>query len=179
MGRDELMMMQFLSGAGGGNLGGLSVGGGLLQVVYLAFLLAVPIFRPDRIKVVSSFRAAYTCFGLSIITPSVVSLLMMYVASPNGGPGGGAEGIQSLYLLTAAGPILFGVSVILAMKAIVPGFIPPQNSGRPTSLDERRSNADSDSFNGGVESRMPASSHRLCQNADGDSFTGGAESMSP
>ena len=153
MGRDELMMMQFLSGAGGGL--GLGGGGGLLQVVYLAFLLAVPIFRPERIRVVSSFRAAYTCFGLSIIIPSAVSLMMMYVASPMGGLGGGAAGIQPLYLLTSAGPILFGISVILAMKAIVPGFIPPQNSGRPTSLDERRSNADGNSFNGGSESKSP------------------------
>ncbi len=176
MGRDDLMMMQFLSGAGGG-LGGLGGGSGWLQVVYLAFLLAIPIFRPERIKVVSSFRAAYTCFGLSIIIPSAVSLLMMYVASPMGGPGAGANGIQPFYMLTAAGPILFGISVILAMRAIVPGFIPPQNSDRPTSLYDRQSNADSDSFSGGAEPRMPASTNRFRQNTDGDSVDG-AESMS-
>lgn len=33
-----------------------------------------------------------------------------------------------MQLFNAAGPILFGISIILVMKAIVPGFIPPQCS---------------------------------------------------
>ncbi len=150
MGREELWMMQ-LFGGGGGWL----QSGGWLQVVFLAFLLAVPIFRPERIRVVSSYRGAFVCFALSIIVPSAAAVLMMNLVSPGGVPGGGLSGIQTFQLFNAAGPVLFGISLILAMKAIVPGFIPPQNSGRPTSLDERRSNADGDSFTGGAESMSP------------------------
>jgi hypothetical protein len=149
MGREELLMMQLYGGGGGWLLSG-----GWLQVVYLAFLLAVPVFRPERIRVVSSYRGASLCFALSIIVPSVVSVLMMNLASQAGGRGGGQFGMetfqQAFQLINAAGPVLFGISLILAMKAIIPGFIPPQNSGRPTSLDERTSTAGAGSSAGNV-----------------------------
>jgi hypothetical protein len=150
MGREELLMMQ-LFGGGSGSL----QSGGWLQVVFLAFLLAVPIFKPERIRVVSSYRLAYVCFALSIIVPSAVSVLMMSLVFPDGRPGRGLSGIPTFQLFNAAGPVLFGISLILAMKAIVPGFIPPPNSGRPTSPDERRSNADVDSRTGGAGAISP------------------------
>jgi hypothetical protein len=145
MGREELWMMQ-LFGGGGGWL----QSGGWLQVVFLGFLLAVPIFRPERIRVVSSFRGAYVCFALSLIVPSAASVLMMNLVSPGGIPGGGFSGIPMFQLFNAAGPVLFGISVILAMKAIVPGFIPPQSLRRPTSYDEPTSTAGGGSIDGDV-----------------------------
>lgn len=81
MGRDELWMMQLF----GGGTGWLQ-SGGWLQVVYLVFLLAIPIFRPERIRVVSSYRGAYFCFALSIIVPSAASVLMTSLLSPGGVP---------------------------------------------------------------------------------------------
>jgi hypothetical protein len=130
MGRDELWMMQLFGG------GGWMQSGGWLQVVFLAFLLGVPIFRPERIRVVSSYRGAYFCFALSIIVPSAASVLMTNLLSPGGVPGNGLPGIQMLQLFNAAGPLLFGISIILVMKAIVPGFIPPQSVRRPTNQDD-------------------------------------------
>ena len=151
MGREELWMMQMFGGGGG-----WLQSGGWLQVVFLAFLLAVPIFRPERIRVVSSYRGAYVCFALSIIVPSAASVLMTTLVSPGGVPGDGLSGIQTLQLFNAAGPVLFGISVILAMKAIVPGFIPPQSIRRPTSYDEQTSTAGGGSIGGVVaESKSP------------------------
>ncbi len=143
MGREELWMMQLLGGGGG--VGWLQ-SGSWLQVVFLAFLLAVPIFRPERIRVVSSYRGAYICFALSIIAPSAASVLMMNLVSPGGVPGDGLSGIQTYQLFNAAGPILFGISIILVMKAIVPGFIPPQSVRRPTNHDDSPSTASGSSI---------------------------------
>ncbi len=143
MGRDELWMMQLLGGGGG-----WMQSGGWLQVVFLAFLLAIPIFRPERIRVVSSYRRAYICFALSIVVPSASSVLMMNLVSAGGVPGGGFSGFPAIQLFNAAGPVLFGISVILAMKAIVPGFIPPETFRHRTSYDEPPTSVGGDSFNG-------------------------------
>lgn len=151
MGRDELWMMQLF----GGGTGWLQ-SGGWLQVVYLAFLLAIPIYRPERIRVVSSYRGAYFCFALSIIVPSAASVLMTSLLSPGGVPGNGLPGIQMMQLFNAAGPIFFGISIILVMKAIVPGFIPPQTVQRPTSYGDPPSNAGGGSWSENVtESQSP------------------------
>lgn len=141
MGREELLMMQLF---GGGGASGWMPSGGWLQVVYLAFLFAIPIFRPERIRVASSYRGAYLCFALSIIVPSAASVLMMNLLSPGGVTADGLSGIQLLQLFNAAGPVLFGISIILAMKAIVPGFIPPQSARRPTNHDDPSSTAGGD-----------------------------------
>ena len=111
MGREELLMMQ-LFGGGGGWL----QSGGWLQVVFLAFLVAVPILRPERIRVVASYRSAYVCFALSIIVPSAASVLMMTLVSPGGVSGGGFSGIQTIQLFNAAGPVLFGISLIQSFR---------------------------------------------------------------
>lgn len=144
MGREELMMMQLFGG------GGWLQSGGWLQVVFLAFLLAVPILKPERIRVVASYRGAYVCFALSLIVPSAASVLMTSLVSPGGIPGGGFSGIPMFQLFNAAGPVLFGISVILAMKAIVPGFIPPQNVRRPSSFGEPTLTAGGGSIDGDV-----------------------------
>jgi len=130
MGRDELLMLQLFGGGAG-----LTQSGGWLQVLYLAFLLAVPVLRPERIRVVSSYRAAWFCFALSIIVPSAASVVMLYAVAP-GGTSGGFPGMQTLQLFNAAGPVLFGISLILAMKAVVPGFIPPTTSQSPSGTGQ-------------------------------------------
>jgi hypothetical protein len=141
MSRENLLMMQLF---GGGS------SSGWLQVVFLVFLLAVPILSPERIRVVSSYRRAYVFFALSIIVPSAASVLMSTVVAPVGLAGSGVTGIQALQLFNAAGPVLFGLSLIFAMKAVVPGFIPPQTSRRTTSHDEPRSTEGGVSVDGDV-----------------------------
>lgn len=151
LGRDELWMMQMFGGGGG-----WMQSGGWLQGVYLAFLIAIPIFRPERIRVTSAYRGAYMCFALSILVPSAVSALMMSLLPPGGVPGDGLPGIQMIQLFNAAGPILFGISIILVMKAIVPGFIPPQNVHRPTSYGDPPSKMGGGSWGENVtESQSP------------------------
>mgnify|MGYP007079508514 CR=1 FL=1 len=145
MGREELLMMQLLGGGGG-----WLQSGGWLQVVFLVFLFAIPIRWPERIRVVSLYRSAYLFFALSIIVPSVSSVLMTSLVMP-GGMGGGSfgsdfSGMLILRLLNAAGPVLFGISVILVMKAIVPGFIPPPTSRSSASHDESPSTGVGRSF---------------------------------
>lgn len=125
MGREELLMMQMFGGSG------------LLQVVFLAFLLAVPVFRPERIRIISTYRYACICFALSIIVPSAAYVLLIDLVSAGGSSGSGFTGIQTLQMFNAAGPILFGISLILATKSVIPGFIPPQNVSRPTTLAEK------------------------------------------
>ena len=132
MSRQELLFMQLF---GGGTTGQQATG--WLYVVFLVFLLAVPILKPDRIRVAKSFRASFFYFALSVTVPPVLSTLM-YSLQQNGAGGGGfgggiggaanADGIPTLLLLNGAGPLLFCVSLVLAMKAVVPSFIPPVES---------------------------------------------------
>ena len=130
-----MLMLQLL---GGGGSGGWLQSGGWLHVLFLAFLLAVPILWPERIRVVASYRASWICFALSIFVPNVISVAMIYAVSPDG-TRGSFPGMPSLQLINAAGPVLFGISLILAMKAVVPGFIPPSTSPRPTVQTEPQS----------------------------------------
>ena len=150
MGRNELLMMQLFGGGGG-----LVQSVGLLQVVFLTFLIAVPILKPERIRVVSSYRRAFIFFALSTIVPSVTSVLMTSVLAP-GGQSGEFLGTMPLFLLlNVAGPVLFGISIILLMKAIVPGFIPPPGYRRPTSFDDPQWKAGGSVDRDGAESESP------------------------
>ncbi len=139
MSSDQFMMLRMLNG-------GLMSGSGWIQVVFLAFLLGIPVFRPETIRRVSRYRSACVCFGLSLILPGLGTLLMPAMQSITGGGragnrfgGGGGEhwmlslfsGTEWMQILSSAGPILFGVSVIFALGSVIPGFIPPQSS-RPS-----------------------------------------------
>ncbi len=141
MNSDQYLMMQLL----GGGLAGL--GSTWLKVVFLAFLMAIPVLRPESIKTLSLYRRACVCFGISIIIPGAVTLLMMVAMLPGGGGMGINNGSQTLFgqglaqMLNAGGPMLFGLSVIFALRALVPGFIPPV-SPRPSVRSEPNATAD-------------------------------------
>lgn len=108
-----------------------------LHVVFLIFLLAVPIFRPEQIRVIASFRRAWVCFALSIIAPGAVSILTSAVIMPGASPRNMSAGTPLLSFVTAAGPVFFGMSLIFAMKAVVPGFIPPKDFESSSRFDDR------------------------------------------
>jgi len=158
MSAEQMLLMRQL---GGGLLAG---GSAWVQVVFLAFLLWVPVFRPERIRIVSLFRRAYVCFALSVIIPSTAPLLVAAVMGPaglGGRAGGGFSGALfsngALQLLTAMGPVLFGISLICALGAVVPSFIPPPSS-RPSarSYDVDSSAGDDSSGDGfSAESKSP------------------------
>ncbi|MEO2035021.1 MAG: hypothetical protein ABGZ35_23315 [Planctomycetaceae bacterium] len=159
MNSQELMFMQLYGG------GLLSAGSTWLKVVFLAFLLGVPVYRPERIRNVSLYRRAYMCFGLSIIIPSASTFLLAAVMSPGGTGMGRSIGNSSslagnglLQLLGAAGPVLFGISLICALGAVVPGFIPPPGSRNSGRLQDTSSSTEDDESPGGrgsTESMSP------------------------
>ena len=126
MNSEQMLMMQLYGG------GMFSAGGGWLKVIFLASLIAIPILRPERIILLSQYRRACMAFGVSIVLPGVATILMSALITPNvvgGGMGNslpaGILGIGLLQLLTGSGPLLFGLSIIFLLKAIVPKFIPP------------------------------------------------------
>lgn len=126
MNPDQLMMMQLF---GGGIMG---TGAAWTKCIFLAFLLLVPILRPHQIRILSMFRRACTCFGLSLILPGIANIVLTTAivqgaaGTPYGAvPSSGALGMTLLRVLSGAGPVLFGLSVIFALRAVVPGFIPP------------------------------------------------------
>ena len=131
---NDYLMMQLFSG-------GLSSmqSSGWLHVVFLIFLLAVPIFRPERIRVVASFRRAWVCFALSMIAPSAASILTSNLIMPGVAAGNMPTGTPLLSFFNAAGPVFFGMSLVFAMKAVVPGFIPPPDFDRSSRFDDHGS----------------------------------------
>jgi len=112
----------------------LSGGTGWTQATLLASLFLVLIFRPDRIRSRTLFYVACWCFGLSLlISPTLNVLVSVLGTSPFGGPRG--PGGSPLVALVAylSGPVLFGLAVLLALLALVPGpgqatqFQPPRH----------------------------------------------------
>ena len=123
MGREELLLMQLF----GGGAGWIQTGG-WMQVVYLVFLLLVPLKWPERIRVVAAFRLAWLLFACSVFLPSIASIVISNLVPSSGGFRSSGENLWFMQLANAIGPCCFGASLILAMKAVVPRFVPPQDS---------------------------------------------------
>jgi len=107
---------------------------GWTHATLLASLFLVLVFRPERIRSRTLFYIACWCFGLSLlISPTLNVLVSVLGSSPFGGPRG--PGGSPLVALVAylSGPVLFGLSVLLALLALVPGpgqatqFQPPRH----------------------------------------------------
>ncbi len=110
---------------------------GLGHAALLTGLFIVLIFRPERIRSRTLFYLACWSLALSILLPPLVSLLLGapgagFLAGPRGySPPGGL----SLIFMVAigSGPVLYGVSVLLGLLALVPGprqpspFQPPKH----------------------------------------------------
>jgi hypothetical protein len=118
----------------------LGAGTGWTQATLLAGLFLVLIFRPERIRSRTLFYLACWCFGLSLLVSPAVTVLFSVLGlgsfvgprAPGsfGGPGGSVLLSSVAYL---SGPVLFGLSVLLGLLALVPApgratpFQPPRH----------------------------------------------------
>lgn len=119
---DDLFLRQLLVGGG---LGVLSGGGlGLAQVAVVIGLFLAAIYQPERILSRGLFRWACVLLALSFIVPTLLNALILPLS---GGPipmrGGGSGTGPWLLIITlssAIGPVLFGLSLVFALFAMVP-----------------------------------------------------------
>ena len=66
----------------------LGGGQGLLQVAFLAGLLLIPVFKPERIHKPGLFKVACLLFAISIMAPSAISLIFSSIPGFPGFPSG-------------------------------------------------------------------------------------------
>lgn len=123
---DDLLRLQLQ----GGGLGGLFTSGkSWISAVLLAFLFAVAVFRPERIINAKALRKAFVFLALSIVLPSLGYMLVLLAAfgtSPSGiSRAGSGIPVLIMQFFNNAPPILLGISILFAMVAVVPRFIPP------------------------------------------------------
>jgi hypothetical protein len=131
MSQDAFLMQQMLSTLMGG-------GRDWLEAAFLLGLFAAALFKRQHIHNVALFRRSFYIFGLSILVPPCLVLLLAYAMSgfAPGSPGlsGGPRGALSVSLgstllgpiIAAVGPVLLAISIICAFLALVPTFIPPE-----------------------------------------------------
>jgi hypothetical protein len=115
-------------------------GTGWTHATLLASLFLVLIFRPERIRSRTLFYVACWCFALSVlVAPTLTALFSVTGWNPFAGPSGpgvfGGPGGSPLVTMVAylSGPVLFGLSVLFGLLALVPGprqdspFQPPRH----------------------------------------------------
>lgn len=111
----------------------LGSGQGWLQVGFLLCLFAVLLFRPERIRSPALFRLALLLFVLSVIVPHVLTFcfaFLQYIHDDFSITFGKGSNWLLVTLQGASGPILLGLSLILAFEALSPGS-PPQRRASP------------------------------------------------
>jgi hypothetical protein len=93
-----------------------------LKVAMLLGLLAVLIYRPERVRRPAAMTCACWLFALSIVIPPVLNALVG-IAVDTGMSTRYRSSAQSPELITlviAVGPMLFGISVLLSLLSLVP-----------------------------------------------------------
>jgi hypothetical protein len=104
-----------------------------LQVATLLGLLAALLYRPERIRMPVLFRVACVLLALSVLAgPTITGMLMFLQGLDSGGfrPGRGSDDLWMALgpLVNAAGPVLLGTSILLALIAVSPK---PRRPGDP------------------------------------------------
>jgi len=106
---------------------------GFGQATLMASLFLVLVFRPERIRHRGLFSLACWLFALSVLIPPVINLLLGalgggLLANPRNLSGTGGYGLV-LAVAMGCGPILFGLSLLMALLALRPG--PPPGPFQP------------------------------------------------
>ncbi len=109
----------------------LGTGQGWLTVGFLLCLFAVLLFKPERIRSAGLFAWAWLLFALSIIAPPVLTFCLQFLQIVDGSPSrpGGEIGSLLLALQGVSGPVLFGLSLMLAFLALNPSSRPRSHMG--------------------------------------------------
>lgn len=94
------------------------------QTAVMVSLFLAVIYRPERIHHPGMFRWACVLLVLSLVVPSVLSVALVWSgANPNPMRGPSPMGASGtiLALISPVGPVLFGLSVLFGLFALLPG----------------------------------------------------------
>jgi hypothetical protein len=96
---------------------------GWIQVVYLAAMFAVVMWRKESIVNWGLFRASYLFFGASLVVPSIVLPIIQWIVpgAGFGGPGrmtGSSIGTQ--IFMNSVGPACFAGAVVCGLACMAP-----------------------------------------------------------
>lgn len=131
---DLMEMMFFRQMLGGGD--------SWVQAVFLAGVFLVVLFRRDQIVSPYMFRVSVILYVLSYILPLLLSAVLQFTLRGSGrvmgrGPGDSGELLQ--ILMTAVGPLLLGLAIMLCVLSMLPPQSrypgPPQRPPQPHPLD--------------------------------------------
>jgi hypothetical protein len=111
---NEQMFLNMMMG------GGLN-GSGWINAVMAAALFAVLIFQPKAIVRPGQFRVACWIFGVSLVAPTLVTLIQIALGSMGGGGRfGSSMGDPSALLVMLLPPLLLAASFVLAADSLIP-----------------------------------------------------------
>jgi hypothetical protein len=127
---EYLLMRQFL-GAGGESW---------THAVFLLGVFLIVIFRREQIVSAYMFRVSIILFALSLILPVVlVAIMQIDLTSTAGFVRGESRNNLFRILMAAAGPVLFGISVVMCLLSMLPYQsrypAPPERPELPHPLD--------------------------------------------
>jgi hypothetical protein len=110
----------------------LAGGSGWMEPTLLAGMLAVLVFRPERLRHRTLFLLAAISLALSIFAPPVLVLLLSGLGGgPFGGPWGRVGNPVLPIATNVAGPFFLAASVLLAVLSLMPSpaspFDPPKH----------------------------------------------------
>ena len=111
------------------------------QAVFLAGVFLVVMFRREQIVSPYMFRVSVILYVLSLILPIVITSILQYTSSTRGVGfiGSGSRGELFHTLMTAVGPTVFGLSVLLCILSMLPAQsrypAPPERPSQPHPLD--------------------------------------------
>jgi hypothetical protein len=92
-----------------------------IQVVYLAAMFAVVMWRKDSIVNWGMFRASYIFYGISLVAPAIVLPLLQWMVPGAGFPGAGPSSyIGTQIFMNAVGPTCFALAVVCGLGCMAP-----------------------------------------------------------
>lgn len=129
-GRNGMGLLQLMG------LGGSGVGFG--NMTLLIMMVAIVMFRSEKIVRIGAFRRAFYLIGASALMSPIVQLTFMLLAGGSGSRMGGDRDLMLLImaLMNHVPAILTAMSVIYIGRAIVPQFLPPSGDAPPQSTKQ-------------------------------------------
>ena len=110
----------------------------LVRATFLAGLFLAILYKRHRILNLMLFRRSFVLFAASIAVPPCLAAAFAYFVMMTGGAPAGStmpspfvsSGLAAQIFL-ASGHVLFALSILYAMAALVPRFLPPHEASPP------------------------------------------------
>jgi hypothetical protein len=113
-----------------------------VHAVFLAGVFLVILFRREQIVSPYMFRISIILYVLSLIMPTLVTAMLQFTLARRSGRGmlpSEDNGMLLQILTTGAGPLLFGLAVLLCILSMLPVQsrypAPPERPAQPHPLD--------------------------------------------